>query len=422
MSANWHHRLAGARFSLVPLVVSLALAASFAVLLLVPTAAPHAGLVLPLFGGFALATLTRRVRILRGLGAAPLLALLLPSWLVSIEVIPEASLSSLRTVLRETDALGLFVTMLVMGSVLALPKEMLSKAAWRVVSISVIASAAALAAGALAAGVLGLPIRDVSFLVLAPASAGGISAGAMPLASGYAQLSAVPLGELLARMLPSIFVANLFAMLLAGIIRSDRRGEEITLVDATSPVAAMTVRPVPFRVVWLFVAALILWLLDQAVSALALASGWPASLLMLVLAAIWCLLGWAARLREGIVELYRLCLRFLIYPIIVVVGLLLIPWSQLVEGFMSPGLVLPVAAAVAGMAAGGAAVSRRLGLTHAEGAILALTRAAMGGTGAVAILGAAGRLDLMSHAQMITRFGGALTLAVALTAAGIVGI
>ncbi|MCU4179088.1 2-hydroxycarboxylate transporter family protein [Bosea sp. BH3] len=406
----------------MPLWGSLALAASFAVVLLLPAATPHAGLVLPLLGGFALAALARRVRLLQGIGAAPLLALLLPSWLVSIDVIPEASLSSLRTILRETDALGLFVTMLVMGSVLALPKEMLSKAAWRVFSISVVASAAALAAGALAAGLLGLPVREVAFLVLAPASAGGISAGAMPLASGYAQLSAAPLGELLARMLPSIFAANLFAMLLAGIIRSDRGREEITLVDVASPVAAISTRPVFSRAAWLFVAALALWLVDEAVSALALASGWPASLLMLVVAATWCLLGWGRRLRDGIVDLYRLCLRFLIYPIIFIVGLLLVPWSQLVEGFTSPGLVLPVAAAVAGMATGGAAVSRRLGLTRAEGAILALTRAAMGGTGAVAILGAAGRLDLMSHAQMITRFGGALTLAVALTAAGIVGI
>ncbi len=95
------------------------------------------------------------------------------------------------------------------------------------------------------------------------------------------------------------------------------------------------------------------------------------------------------------------------------------PWAQLVEGF-SPFNLLPVAAAVGGMVLAGAALARPLGLAAADGAVLALTRAAMGGTGAIrrSQRKPPAPADL-PQAQILTRIGGALTLAVAMAAIGV---
>ncbi|TDR93042.1 2-hydroxycarboxylate transporter family protein [Enterovirga rhinocerotis] len=422
MSAKWHRLSVGARTGSVQLSICLALAALFAALLRVPEARPHAGLLLLPIGGVCLVALGHRARFLRDLGIVPLLALLVPSWLVAAGVIPDGSLSTLRAVLKDTNALGLVVTLLVAGSVLGISREMLSKSVWRVLAICIVASAAAGILAVILASVFGFPAREVAFLVLAPVMSGGISAGVLPLADGYAELSAQPVGELLARMLPSVLAGNLFALSIAGAIAFFGRKRGTVSADPAPAGPKAASGPDRWSGPWLVVTGFVVWALSEAVSAIASASGWPASLLVLVLAGAWCCLGWGKRLREAIVDLYRLGLRVLVYPLLFAVGLLLTPWHELVQGFTTPGLLLPIIGAVGGSAAGGMAISRRLGLTHSEGAILALTRAAMGGTGAIAILSAAGRLDLMPQAQILTRLGGSLTLASALAAASVIGL
>jgi malate:Na+ symporter len=57
-------------------------------------------------------------------------------------------------------------------------------------------------------------------------------------------------------------------------------------------------------------------------------------------------------------------------------------------------------------------VSRRMGLDPADGATITLTRVAMGGTGAIAILSAGDRVTLLPFALLVMRSGGALTVLV----------
>jgi Na+/citrate or Na+/malate symporter len=99
----------------------------------------------------------------------------------------------------------------------------------------------------------------------------------------------------------------------------------------------------------------------------------------------------------------------------VVVGLLYSPWDVLLAGF-SPGNLLVVTATVAGLYGGGYLFSLLAKLDPVDGSLVAVSRAAMGGTGDIAILSAARRLDLMPFAQIATRLGGAATVLIALLA------
>ncbi|RDJ27029.1 hypothetical protein DWF00_08445 [Bosea caraganae] len=418
MDVSLRRSFARARIGIVPLPLYLALVAALAVAVALPAGGDMAcGLLLPVVGGFALAELGSRIPLLRSAGLDTVLVLLVPSWLASTSALPEDGTVALRRLLDATDAVGFFVTVLIAGSVMSIDRASLPAEMARLMALAAFATAAALICGMAAALFLGRPTVETLALTLAPMMAGGLSAGAIPLSVAYAQALGAPQSELLARILPALIAANLLALVLAGGIaflerRGDRRAGN---PPQPPPPQAPAYACGPGRLAAAFAGLIMLHVVASHISRV---SGWPGPLIALLLVALLRLGDPAiGRPRQDVIALYRHCLRGLIYPVLFIAGMLFTPWDRLIEGFSSAGL-LPVAAAVGGMALAGAAIARPLGLTAADGVVLALTRAAMGGTGTVAILNASHRLRLMPQAQIVTRLGGAITLAVAMAGAG----
>ena len=103
------------------------------------------------------------------------------------------------------------------------------------------------------------------------------------------------------------------------------------------------------------------------------------------------------------------------YPLLFAVGVSLTPWDKLVAAFTIPNLITIVATVVTLMAVG-FWVGRRLGLYPIETAIVNACHSGQGGTGDVAILTAANRMQLMPFAQIATRIGGAIVVTLTLIA------
>jgi Na+/citrate or Na+/malate symporter len=177
------------------------------------------------------------------------------------------------------------------------------------------------------------------FLQLAPTMAGGLTAGALPLAAGYADQWGRGQGEMLAQMLPALFVANLAAIVGAGIIgmihpvgAAGNGGATASDVESfgTADVGLAVVAIIALHVFGMVIAAVL---------------------------------------------------------VLSITGYLVSDWT---------------------------------GLNPADAATITLSRMAMGGTGAVALLSAGGRLPLLPFALLITRLGGALTVLIALQAAAVI--
>ena len=89
------------------------------------------------------------------------------------------------------------------------------------------------------------------------------------------------------------------------------------------------------------------------------------------------------------------------------------PWETLVAAFAVPKLITIVATVVT-LVGCGFIVGKWMNLYPIETAIVNACHSGQGGTGDVAILTAANRMQLMPFAQIATRIGGAITVTLAL--------
>lgn len=122
------------------------------------------------------------------------------------------------------------------------------------------------------------------------------------------------------------------------------------------------------------------------------------------------------RLEMGSQFVYKFCLTALAFPILFAFGVVQVPFLTLLSGF-SPARLATIVATVLAMVGTGFLVSRLVKLYPIDGAIITATHSGMGGAGDIAILSASNRMQLMPFAQIATRIGGGITVALALVAA-----
>lgn len=313
----------------------------------------------------------------------------------------------------------MFICVVVVGGLLNVPRQALIAGLLKIWVPLLVASVAALSIGAIVGLATGLSVRVVLLRILIPAMVGGLTAGALPLAAAYAHAFNTASGSELAQLLPAVVIANLLAVFVGGIISSRDKSKALSDTVTAGQSQAVEVRPdetsrrKPSTI--LRAAALLtgVYLLGGITRKLL---GVPPPLMFLVSAATLQLLSLLPEWLTGAVsDLYRACIRLCTFPLLLSVGLLLMPWQDFITGIRIANLAV-LTAAIATLALVGAWVARWVGLPANDGAIVAVTRAAMGGAGDVAILRAAHRLDLMPFAQIATRIGGAATLALVMLA------
>jgi Na+/citrate or Na+/malate symporter len=269
------------------------------------------------------------------------------------------------------------------------------------------------------------------FFIVIPIMGGGVGEGALPLSLGYAAILHQPQGDIFAQVLPPVMLGSLFAILLAGTLNFvGKRYPHLTGEGRLQPLEhgdvlggiedAEEERPTgtlvePTTIAAAGVAAVTLYLVGMIVQELC---GFPAPVLMLFCAvALKLLRTVSARLREGAGVLYRFFARCVTYPLLFAIGVALTPWDKLVST-LQPTILLTIIATVGTIMTTGFFVGRLVKLYPIEAAIVNACHSGQGGTGDVAILTAANRMELMPFAQIATRIGGAVTVTLALIALG----
>jgi Na+/citrate or Na+/malate symporter len=119
------------------------------------------------------------------------------------------------------------------------------------------------------------------------------------------------------------------------------------------------------------------------------------------------------QLQQGAGVVYKFFRTAVTYPLLFAIGVAMTPWDKLMAALHPANLVTIVATVVTLMTTGWF-VGKWVKLYPIEAAIVNACHSGQGGTGDVAILTAANRMQMMPFAQIATRIGGAVTVTLAL--------
>jgi malate:Na+ symporter len=421
--AGWW-RLMDYKIGIIPIPVYLILVVLLSVLTLeneIKSDAPTMIAVLVL-GGFTCAEIGKRLPVLRSIGAGAIFATFIPSALVYYKLIPPQIEKSITDFTKFTNFLYIYIAAIIVGSILGMDRGVLIKGFLKIFVPLGVGSVAAACVGTLVGTLLGLGTYHTFFFIVVPIMAGGVGEGAIPLSIGYAAILSQPQGDLFAQVLPPVMLGSLTAILCSGTLNFvgkkyphltgegrlqpdehdelDMKDEDVKDEKGSGHMDVATIAAAGLTAVTLYLLGV---MLNHLV-------GLPAPVAMLFLAVVAKLTSAVSpHLQAGGFVVYKFVQTGMTYPLLFAIGVSLTPWDKLMAAFTITNLITIVATVLTLMATG-AFVGRLLKMYPIETAIVNACHSGQGGTGDVAILTAANRMQLMPFAQIATRIGGALTV------------
>ena len=413
------------RIGIIPLPVFVVMGALIAGLVAtgkVPSEISVAIVVFSFFG-FTCAEIGKRVPVIRNIGAAAIFATFIPSALVYYKILPEPLVKMTTEFTKSSNFLYLFIASIIVGSILSMNRSVLIKGFLKIFVPLAAGSIAAMIVGTLVGTALGLGTEHTFFYIVVPIMAGGVGEGAIPLSVGYAEILHRDQGELFATVLPPVMLGSLTAIILSGTLNYvGKRYPRLTGNGRLQPDEAdeMNVQQEEIsghmdvtHIAAAGVTAVTLYVLGIMCQRL---FGLPAPVAMLFIAVVVKLAqAVSPQIQQGAFVVYKFFSTAVTYPLLFAIGVSLTPWDKLMAAFTLPTLITIVSTVVTLMATG-FVVGRFLKMYPIETAIINACHSGQGGTGDVAILTAADRMQLMPFAQIATRIGGAITVTVVLIA------
>ena len=376
------------------------------------------------------------------IGGGSILAFLGSAYLVYIGIIPEATIETVKIFMDTTDFLDLFIAVLITGSILSVNRKLLLKAFAGYLPAILAGIVGAILLGMVGGLLVGVEPARVATEYVLPIMGGGTGAGAIPMADIYANATGNDPAKWLSFGLSILTIANIIAIMAAGVVNKIgelsfgkaltgngeliRNAEDISALEGKEEVK-VTQRDIACGLILacaFYVAGNILSKVVQIPEFTLFGSTLKIDIhrfaWMVVLVAIANIAGVIpAELRVGANKLQGYFSKQFLLVIMCGVGIALTDLGELIAAFTF-GNVLIAALIVVGAILGSGLVGWLVGFYPIETAITAgLCMANRGGSGDLAVLGAAKRMELISFAQISSRLGGGLMLIIASVVFGI---
>lgn len=320
--------------------------------------------------------------------------------------------------MKQANFLYFYIACLVCGSILGMNRKILIQGLFRMIIHMLLGMVCAMGVGTLVGVILGSDWQHTLFYVVTPVLAGGIGEGILPLSLGYSAITGVGSEQLVAQLIPATIIGNFFAILCTALLNRfgekhpsySGQGQLVKIGHSEDMSDALKNNSGALDVKLMGAGVLTACSLFIAGGLLQHLTGFPGPVLMIILAAFLKYLNVIPQeTQNGAKQLYKFISSNFTFPLMAGLGLLYIPLKEVVATLSWQYFIVVISVVLTDVSVG-FFVSRFLNMNPVEAAIISACQSGMGGTGDVAILSTADRMNLMPFAQVATRLGGAITV------------
>lgn len=353
------------------------------------------------------------------LGGGAIVCIFASAFLVYFGIIPQSVVDNIDVFMNSVGFLNFYIAALITGSILGMNRTLLLKAAVRFLPVAVCAMTTAILAVGVVGAITGYGFVDAIMYVAIPMMGGGMGAGVVPLSGMYAEALGQDSAALISRMIPASTLGNVSAIVGAGLlaklgtVKPSLTGNGQLMRKNDDSMKETTDNKPDFQMLGIgLILAMTFYTLGVVVNKLVPsvhAYAW-----MIILVAFSKAFGLIPEKFEKSAQQWsQFVMKNWTSALLVGIGISMIDLGAVISAF-SPLYMLLVLVVVACVALGAGIGGYFVGFYPVESAITAgLCTTNMGGTGDIAVLSAAKRMELLPFAQIATRICGALILIVA---------
>lgn len=353
------------------------------------------------------------------LGGGAVFCIFASSALASFGFLPSSVVENCKDFMNSVGFLDFYISALITGSILGMNRDLLKKAAIRFLPVSFLSMACAMVMGGVAGMVTGRGFNESILYIAMPMMSGGMGAGVTPLSQIYANATGLDQAGIISQMIPASAIGNVLAIISAALIAKigsqfpalngngklmdipeDNNTKKAKAASSSMDLSIMGTGLL-FSCGFFTVGTLISHVFPNI----------HAYAFMIIIVVIFKLLGIIPEKYEYMaVQWGQFVMKNFTHALLAGIGVALLDMKVL-GASLTPQFMIICITIILTVAIVSSILGKLFGFYPVEASITAgLCTNSMGGTGNIAVLSAADRMELIPFAQMATRLGGALVL------------
>ncbi len=348
-------------------------------------------------------------------GGGAIVAIFGSAYMVYSGVLPENVTTDVSDFMTTAGFLDFYIAALITGSILGMNSKMLVSVGLRFFLPIMGAVLGAMCLAAIVGSLLGFTVQEAVLVISLPIMGGGMGAGAVPMSQLYSELLGNSPSYYISMLVPALALGNVFAIVFASVL--DKIGKVFPSLSGNgvlmkgfnyeSAEQTYSIGKMGAGMVVALTFFSIGYILDDFLPL------HPYAIMIILIALVKVLNILPVFVTEGASQWYQFVAKNWTLALLFGIGVAYTDLESVLNA-LSLQYILIVAAVVAGAVLGAGLLGKLVGFYPIESGITAgLCMANMGGTGDVAVLSAARRMELMPFAQISSRLGGALILLLA---------